>query len=247
MKENKYDDPDFFERYSHMPRSVNGLQAAGEWYILKELLPDLTGKAVLDLGCGYGWHCIYAKEQEAARVVGIDISAKMLAIAREKSEGLSIEYHQMAIEDIDLPAHTFDLVISSLALHYVKDLVLVCQKINTCLKPGGELIFSQEHPIFTASAQQDWYVDASGNRLHWPVDHYQEEGVRHTQFLGAAVTKYHRTLETVINTLIQSHFVIKGLYEPKPAESMLQTHPDIKDETRRPIFLLVAAQKTGEL
>ena len=55
MKENKYDDSVFFEQYSHMPRSEQGLSAAGEWPALKALLPELAGKRVLDLGCGFGW------------------------------------------------------------------------------------------------------------------------------------------------------------------------------------------------
>ena len=60
MKENKYDDLLFFQKYSQMGRSQNGLDGAGEWHKLKKMLPDFSGKTVLDLGCGYGWHCKYA-------------------------------------------------------------------------------------------------------------------------------------------------------------------------------------------
>ena len=60
MKENKYDDPVFFEKYSQMSRSQEGLAGAGEWETLHSMLPDFAEKHVLDLGCGYGWHCIYA-------------------------------------------------------------------------------------------------------------------------------------------------------------------------------------------
>ena len=70
MKENKYDDPIFFAEYSKMNRSILGLNGAGEWHEFKKLLPNLTGKNVLDLGCGFGWHCSYAAEQGAAKVVG---------------------------------------------------------------------------------------------------------------------------------------------------------------------------------
>ena len=59
MKENKYDDNVFFEKYSRMSRSREGLKGAGEWETLQRLLPDFQGRQVLDLGCGYGWHCRY--------------------------------------------------------------------------------------------------------------------------------------------------------------------------------------------
>ena len=78
MLENKYDDPHFFEKYSDMARSRQGLAAAGEWRQLKALLPPLAGKKILDLGCGFGWHCRYAVEQGAAQAIGIDLSEKML-------------------------------------------------------------------------------------------------------------------------------------------------------------------------
>ena len=100
MKENKYDDPIFFEKYSQMSRSKQGLQGAGEWETLKELLPDFRGKKVLDLGCGYGWHCIYAMEQGADSVVGIDISQRMLDIASKKTHFSQVDYHCLAMEDM---------------------------------------------------------------------------------------------------------------------------------------------------
>jgi len=100
MKQNKYDDPNFFESYGRMPRSIEGLKAAGEWRAMRKMLPDFQHKQVLDLGCGYGWHCIYAKEQGATRVVRVHLSQKMIRRAMELSKDSSIEYKQMAIEDI---------------------------------------------------------------------------------------------------------------------------------------------------
>jgi tRNA G46 methylase TrmB len=77
MKQNKYDDNIFFEKYGKMPRSIGGLDAAGEWPVLKSVLPDLNNKRLLDLGCGYGWHCRYAIENNAKEIIGVDISKKM--------------------------------------------------------------------------------------------------------------------------------------------------------------------------
>ncbi|RAV17710.1 class I SAM-dependent methyltransferase [Paenibacillus contaminans] len=243
MKQNKYDDPGFFEKYSEMPRSVNGLQAAGEWPAFRALFPELNGKKVLDLGCGFGWHCRYAREQQARSVVGIDLSENMLARARANTDDPAIEYRRLAIEDIDYPEGEFDVVISSLALHYVERFDDVCRKIHHCLVPGGAFVFSVEHPIFTALAAQDWYYGPQGERLHWPVDDYQNEGPRHTKFLVNDVTKYHRTMATHVNSLIESGFTITNLVEPKPTQEMLEQIPEMKDEPRRPIFLLIAAVK----
>lgn len=76
----------FFEEYAKMTHSQLGLAGAGEWHMLQPLFPDLQGKRVLDLGCGYGWHCKYAVEQGAAHMLGIDISHKMLDEAQCRPE-----------------------------------------------------------------------------------------------------------------------------------------------------------------
>jgi SAM-dependent methyltransferase len=241
MKQNKYDDPAFFANYSQMARSIGGLEEAGEWPAFRALLPTLSEKRVLDLGCGFGWHCRYAREQQARSVVGVDLSEKMIARARKNTSDPAIEYRQMAIEDIDFAAGQFDVVLSSLALHYVERFDLVCQNVYRCLVPGGNFVLSVEHPTYTALAVQDWYYGQHGERLHWPVDHYQEEGPRQTRFLGYDVVKYHRTIATYVNTLLDSGFTLSRLSEPQPTPAMLAEQPEMRDETRRPIFLLLAA------
>ncbi|MDF2679443.1 MAG: SAM-dependent methyltransferase [Brevibacillus sp.] len=242
MKQNKYDDAVFFSAYQQMPRSIKGLEAAGEWHVFKALLPDLRNKHVLDLGCGYGWHCRYAREQQASSVVGVDLSEKMLQKAREQTHDPAISYIQMPVEDIAFSNEPFDVVISSLAFHYVESFGELCKKIYECLKPGGTFLFSVEHPIFTARKEQDWFVDEQGNRLHWPVDNYQAEGIRVTAFLAENVIKYHRTLATYMNSVIQAGFVIKAVEEPMPPEEMLEDDW-MKDEIRRPMFLMISAEK----
>ena len=63
-----YDDEAFFGNYAQMARSRGGLEAAGEWPQFSALLPqDMSGLDVLDLGCGYGWHCRYAAQRGALR------------------------------------------------------------------------------------------------------------------------------------------------------------------------------------
>lgn len=243
MRQNKYDDAGFFENYSQMPRSIGGLSAAGEWNALRAMLPELQGKKVLDLGCGFGWHCRYAREQQAHSVVGVDLSENMLERARELTDDPQISYRRFAIEDIDFNAEEFDVVISSLALHYVEDFALICRKIHHCLVRGGTFVLSVEHPVFTALAAQDWHYGPQGERLHWPVDDYHFEGLRQARFLENDVVKYHRTVATHLNALIESGFTITKLSEPKPSEEMAGNNPDMQDEFRRPIFLMIAAVK----
>ncbi|MEY8189689.1 class I SAM-dependent methyltransferase [Peribacillus simplex] len=243
MKQNKYDDANFFSAYEQMPRSVKGLEAAGEWHVLKELMPNLHNKSVLDLGCGFGWHCRFAREQQASSVVGVDISDNMLQRAREKTDDPSISYMKMPIEDIDFSGFEFDVVISSLAFHYIESYESICKKVHDCLKPGGTFVFSVEHPIFTSRKEQTWYVDVHGNHLHWPVDNYQFEGVRETTFLTENVVKYHRTISTYINDLIGAGFSIRAVKEPMPSDELLKSVPEMKDENRRPMFLMISAVK----
>lgn len=245
MKQNKYDDPSFFAKYSQMPRSIGGLDAAGEWPVFRELLPELREKDVLDLGCGYGWHCRYAREQHARSVVGVDLSEKMLARARASTDDPAIQYRRLAIEEIDFPAGSFDVVLSSLALHYVGRFDLVCRSVHHCLRAGGTFVFSVEHPVFTARTAQDWWYGPQGERLHWPVDHYHEEGTRQARFLDDEVVKYHRTVASYVNTLLDMGFTLTKLCEPYPTPELLQTHPEWRDHLRRPMFLLVAAVKPG--
>ena len=279
MKENKYDDNIFFQKYSQMSRSQKGLAGAGEWETLKKMLPDFKGKRVLDLGCGYGWHCIYAMENGASSVVGVDISHKMLEVAKGKTHFPHLLWHSIhiqsvengffllllrafyekyqhllqrkhrfpshiysAIEDVDFPEESFDVILSSLAFHYVADYENLIKKIYRMLKAGGNLVFTVEHPVFTAHGTQDWYYNEKGEILHFPVDNYYYEGKRTAMFLEEKVTKYHRTLTTYLNTLLSNSFIINQIVEPQPPENMMDI-PGMADEMRRPMMLIVSAKK----
>ncbi len=241
VKQNKYDDPIFFDAYAKMPRSTDGLKSAGEWETFRSNLPELSGKTVLDLGCGYGWHCQYAIEQGAKSVVGIDLSEKMLSKARQLTKQKNVIFEQCAIEDFNAEEASFDVIFSSLALHYVADLRAIFHNAFKLLKPNGVLCYSVEHPIFTSNSAQDWHYD--NNKIqHWPLDDYFHEGKRKTEFLGSQVIKYHRTLETHISTLLSEKFEIRSLSEPKPSDQMVEKM-GWHDELRRPMMLIITAVK----
>jgi SAM-dependent methyltransferase len=243
MMDNKYDDPDFFEAYGNMLRSRKGLEGAGEWPALKRLLPDFKGKRVLDLGCGYGWHCRYAAENGAVSVVGIDLSIKMLEKARSFTTDSRIYYQNTSIEDLEFGPGSFDIVLSSLAIHYVSDFSGLCKKIYSLLSLQGIFIFSVEHPVFTAFGNQDWIYDSEGNKLHWPVDNYFVEGKRKAVFLDQEVGKYHRTMDAYIDGLLGTGFTITGFVEPIPEDKMLEQNPEWKEELRRPMMLIISSTK----
>src|SRR6516225_1627108 len=116
------------------------------WTALRALLPNLSGLKVLDLGCGFGWFCRWARQQGAAYVLGIDVSEKMLARARGEADDPAITYRNADMEKLDLPANSFNLVYSSLALHYVGNLNGLMLQVDRSLVRGGRLVFSVAHP-----------------------------------------------------------------------------------------------------
>src|SRR5688572_14831491 len=142
MSQNIYDDPEFFAGYSRLPRSVDGLASAPEWPALRAMLPDVRGLRVVDLGCGFGWFCRWARENDASEVLGIDLSEKMLARAQSATPDAAITYLQADLATLELPAGRFDLAYSSLAIHYLEDVTRFFAEVRAALVPGGHLVFS---------------------------------------------------------------------------------------------------------
>lgn len=210
--QNIYDDPAFYAGYSQLRRSVEGLDGAPEWPALRALLPELRGRRVVDLGCGYGWFCRWAQKQGATRLLGIDISEKMLARARELNLAAGITYQRDDLETFALPETSFDLAYSSLALHYIGVVERFFGTVHRALVPGGRFVFSAEHPIYMAPWNPAW-SDAADGREVWRLDRYLEEGPRTTNWLADGVVKQHRTIGTTFNALIRAGFTIARVEE----------------------------------
>lgn len=243
---NEYDNARFFEEYAKMPRSIGGLPAAGEWHQLKPLFPPLRGKSVLDLGCGYGWHCRFAAEQGAARVLGLDLSRKMIEEAQKRNAEDRIEYRVCGIEEYVYPPDMWDCVISNLALHYIEDIEGVFAKVYQTLRPDGVFLFNIEHPVFTSGVGQDWVYTQEGKPLYWPIDNYFVPGERKTHFLGCEVLKQHHTLTQILMGLLRSGFELEAVEEAEPPQEMMDI-PGMEDELRRPMMLLVKARAKRKL
>lgn len=244
MRRNEFEDETFFKEYAKMSRSQEGLSGAGEWHQLRPLFPPLAGKRVLDLGCGYGWHCKFAAEQGASAVLGIDLSEKMLDEARRRNSDDKIHYQICGIEEYDYPEKRWDIVVSNLALHYIEDLDTVFEKVYRTLRPGGVFLFNIEHPVFTAGVGQDWAYHSDGTKKYWPIDQYFMSGQRRMQFLGCDVLKQHHTLTQILMGLLNCGFVLEAVKEAQPPEEMMAI-PGMADELRRPMMLLVKA-RAGE-
>ncbi len=241
MAQNIYDDPDFFSGYSTLPRSVHGLDGAPEWPTMRALLPDLRGKRVLDLGCGFGWFSRWAREQGAEYVLGLDLSENMLNRARAETNDEDIRYDTADLERLQLDEGTFDLAYSSLAFHYVEDFSRLAATIFRALVPGSSLVFSIEHPIFMAAEQAAW-LDV-GDRKTWPVNQYAAEGKRTTDWFANGVVKYHRTIGTTLNGLVDAGFTIARVIEFAPSAAQVAANPDLAEEADRPMMLIVKATR----
>ncbi|XP_055328743.1 uncharacterized protein HI_0912-like [Paramacrobiotus metropolitanus] len=243
MAQNIYDNPEFFEGYAKLNRSVNGLDGAPEWLSLARMLPNMNGLHVVDLGCGYGWFCREAQRQGAQQVTGLDISTKMLNKAREMTTNdQGITYQQEDLEALQLPTAAYDLVYSSLTLHYVENLCALIKVVFHALKPGGNFVFSVEHPIYTAPKEPSWLMDRSGNKS-WPVNNYQAEGRRVTNWLAEGVVKQHRLMATYLNLLVASGFVIVHVEEFGPTAEQILRNPALDEEKELPMLLLISARK----
>lgn len=240
MAQNIYDRPEFFAGYSQLGRQVHGLAGAAEWPAVKALLPDLAGKRVVDLGCGFGWFARFARAQGAASVLGVDLSERMIARAKADTNDSAVDFRIADLEHLELAEASYDFAYSSLAFHYVEDFGRLARNVYDALTPGSHFLFTIEHPIYMAPARPGWVADAEGRRT-WPIDRYSVEGPRVTDWLTKGVVKQHRTIGTSLNTLIAAGFTIRHVEEWAPTPEQMEAAPDLAEERDRPMFLIVSA------
>jgi len=242
MAQNIYDNPDFFAGYKELRDTGWGLNEVLEQPALRALLPPLAGATILELGCGMGQFARSCCEQGAAHITAVDVSERMLEVARRENAHSRIEYLRCAIETLELPTAHFDCVVSSLAFHYIQDYAALVRAIHLWLRPGGALVFSVEHPIVSAAGDTPgWIKDPEGRKLYWAVDNYAREGERVEKWFVDGVMRYHRTLATYINTLTENGFRVARVEEPEALPEAHVSRPTLEEESRRPPFLLIKA------
>lgn len=235
-----YDDDAVFATYMSARERQENPNDTLEKPILLEMIGELTGQRILDLGCGDAAFGREALNAGCGRYVGVEGSRNMLEAARSMLAGTAGEAIEARIEEWSYPEAAFDLVVSRLALHYVEDFAAVCASVYHTLADTGRFLFSVEHPVITSS-DQAWRN--GGPRQAWIVDDYFETGPRVTNWLGGEVVKYHRTVEDYFATLQQAGFVVESLRESRPRRELFAGVETYERRKRIPLFLLLAAVK----
>lgn len=244
MSQSVFDNEVFFEKYRELRKKEYNYNSLVEQPAIKKLLPELKGKRVLDLGCGYGENCIDFIKKGAIEVVGIDISKKMLNIAEQENSNELVKYLLMDMSKIEDLRQKFDVVFSSLAFHYVKDFKKLILDIRNLLNDRGILLFSQEHPYTTApKGGPAWTKDGNGNKIHYNLSDYMYSGQRHMKWFVDNVEKYHRPISEIFNSIISTGFVINNVVEPVPDEYALEKRPDFIDEFDKTTCIIIKSTK----
>jgi SAM-dependent methyltransferase len=203
-----------------------------------DLLPELDGLRVLDAGCGAGWYA----EQLAMRgafVTAIDSSAAMIGHARERFASPPLNEHtkqvDLRVADLAQPLSfssdaTFDGIISSLVLHYLREWGPTLAEFRRILKPDGWLVFSTHHPAAEAIRLDTVrYLDVE------PVEDYWK-------WVGT-VCYFRRPLSAIIEALTNAGLAVERLVEPLPTDEFRRLKPAAYDRLlRHPEFLLVRAR-----
>ena len=241
--QNIYDDPEFFAGYLAARGRPDNYNVLIEQPEIKKLLPDLKGKRVLDLGCGYGENCADFVRAGAEKVVGVDLSEKMLAVARSDNDDAKITFLRMDISDIDRLDGKFDLIFSALVFHYVEDFESHAKKLYDKLDDGGVLIFSQFHPLHTAGGD-GFNLGEDGSAVSYNLRDYARPGIRRIDWIVDGVEIYHRTFEGILNPLSDAGFIIRKIVEATPSEEALAIRPKLARHFIRPCFLIVKARKS---
>jgi SAM-dependent methyltransferase len=234
-----YDNPVFFEGYLRLRNEGDSINEDLELPALLAALPDPRGLEVLDLGCGFGGLARELLARRARRVLAVDGSTRMLAEARRRGGGRGLEFLQADLEEWTPPEAAFDLVLSSLCLHYIAGLRRLLAAVHATLRAQGRFVCTVEHPVLSASGRR-WQLDGEGRRLHWPLDRYWEEGPRVTEWFVPGVVRHHRTVESWVRAGREAGFVLEDLREPRATAEARLRRPDLAEEDRRPPFLLLA-------
>ena len=243
--QNIYDNEKFYKEYREMREKGLNANELIEIPIIKDMLPDLRGKKVLDLGCGNGGMSKYFIEQGAESVLALDLSENMINEAREKNSDSKITYIVQGMENISKIDAKFDFVFSSLAFHYIEDFNKLLNDIYNLLNNDGILLYSQEHPIATCpkyhkEMKSSIFID---DKRYYLVSDYNDNGERKLFWNVDGVIKYHRNHSSIINSLINNKFTILEERESMASKEAIKLNNKYENQIDRPYFLFIKAKK----
>lgn len=212
---NTYDDDIVFNEFVRIREDNTSKHNTTVKENLKELVGDVAGKKILDLGCGLGEFAKYFTDNNASQVVGIDISKRVIDYALQNNKSNNIEYKQLDIKNLSDITQKFDIIFSDMVFNYIEDFDEMMQNIYNLLNENGILVFSQVHPISTASLSEksSWIKDEYEN-LKALIDNYSNVSVRKRMYFGGLFNFYHRRFEEIINISINNNFEIVKILEP---------------------------------
>ena len=203
------------------------------------LLPPagVRGQRVLDAGCGPGAYAQWLVEH-GAEVVALDVSPKMVGLARRRLGDRATVLQADFGRPLDFLADaSFDGVLSPLALEYVQDWNAVFHEFHRLLRRPGWFVCSVGHPF------ADFKRHNEGN--YFDIELVEEEW---TGFgMPWRVRFYRRSLQDLLNPLLEAGFALDRILEPRPTEQFRLAAPkDYEELSREPGFLCVRAVKPGE-
>ena len=205
-----------------------------------EILGDVRGLRLLDLGCGEGG---YTRElaKRGASVVGIDGSPRLIEVAKER--GPNLRYLCAKANDLmGVDAAGFDVVLAAMSLMDVDDYEGAIREIARVLRPGGKLVMSITHPCFSEPLSE-WRTNAAGELEHFVVDRYFDR-VEWDDFISgrfrAPVVRRHKPLEDFMCPLLDRGFVLQLFREPDRAVDKGRATQRMERLRRIPYFLFMS-------
>jgi ubiquinone/menaquinone biosynthesis C-methylase UbiE len=202
--------------------------------VVDELLGHVSGKHVLDAGCGGG---AFSRKLAAlgAIVTGIDGSTEMIAIAEGYPVRPNLQYRVADLtEKLPFPDGHFDVVLANMVLMDIPRIDVAIAEFARLLVDGGVLVLSITHPCFFS---YDWVADEHGKRTHKEISDYLDPGVKELNFWGKTL-HFHRPLSHYFDALSQSGFCVDTLEEPGSPEGVQTEAPS----RRIPSFAVIRAR-----
>lgn len=206
---------------------------------LFDLLGNVEGQEICDLACGQG-RITRELANRDAKVVGVDISADLIAIAQSKGVSNNVKYLVDDAETLSkIEDNRFDVVVCNLALMDIADIDKTVNTVWRILRDGGYFVFSITHPCFEAPHAQ-WITAPDGTISREITTYFKEEFWRSNNPEGVRgkVGAHHRMLSTYLNALTRVGFMIAQILEPKPTDDKTN-----KEYQIIPAFMLVKCVK----